>query len=192
MTPDDLRRALFDAIAAQDNARFVELVNGHTATILASFATWAVVPVEVRTDPAALPIYANGLIALAEIFANGGHPELMEILRGAGRGPNPIERWQASFREADAHVKAGRHRDAIAILETMLREFGGTTGTAIDAYRPKVLGMLGMAFFRIGDLSSAARRTREALEDCRRTNDAEGERIYVGNLEVIARGQGAS
>ena len=192
MAPDDLRRALFAAIAERDNARFVELVNGHTATILASFASWAVVPVEVRTDPVALPIYANGLIALAEVFANGGRPELMEILHGAGRGPNPIERWQALFREADAHAQAGRHRDAIGILETMLAEFAKTTGTAIDAYRPKVFGMLGMSFFRIGDLSNAARRTQEALEDCRRTNDAEGERIYAGNLEVIARGRPAS
>ena len=192
MAPDDLRQSLFDAIAAHDNARFVELVNGHAATILACFASWATVPVAVRADPAALQVYANGLIVLAETFANGGRPELMTILRGGGGRANPIERWQSSFAEADAHAQSGRHRDAIAILETMLREFAGSTGTAIDAYRPKVLGMLGMAYYRIGDLSNAALRTREARDDCRRTNDAEGERIYEGNLAVIARGQPAS
>jgi hypothetical protein len=189
--PDALRNALFSAIAANDAATFNALVNAHTPTILASFESWSTVPVAVRSDPAALEIYAKGLIGLAETFANAGRPELMAHLQRGGRD-NPIERWQSSFHEADQHMEGGRHRHAITILDTVLGEMNGSQGTAIDSYRPKVLGMLGMAYFKIGDCSNAERRTREALEECRRTGDAEGAKIYAQNLEVIARTPPAS
>ncbi len=75
-------------------------------------------------------------------------------------------RWGTSFREADALVAAGRLR---------------------DAYRAKALGLAGTAHFRLGELGEAARQMREALEECRRTGDAEGVEICEANLDVIAK-----
>jgi tetratricopeptide (TPR) repeat protein len=186
MTSDELRAALFDAIARRDGATFTELANAHAKTILASFATWATVPEAVRSKPEAVQAWANALIVLAETFERAGHPELMQRLLGGPTGKNPIERWRTAFEQADVHAHAGRHRDAIAQLEQLLQDMEGFTGPGVDEYRPKVYGALGVAYFRVGDLVNAERRMLDALEDCRRTHDAEGVGIYTKNLELIA------
>jgi tetratricopeptide (TPR) repeat protein len=186
MTSEELRAALFDAIARKDGATFGQLANAHAETILANFSTWTKVPEAVRPNPEAVQAWVNAMIVLAETFERAGQPQLMALLRGGARGPNPMERWAAVFGEADAHVAAGRFREAIAQLEQLLSDMGGFSGTGVDEYRPKVYGALGVAYFRLGDLVNAERRMVDALEDCRRTNDAQGVDVYTKNLELIA------
>lgn len=192
MSPEDLRRALFDAISRRDDAAFHALLQQYTPMIVANVAMFAKVPIELREDPRALQAYANNLIVLAEVLHDMGHPELMSRMRGGGAEGNLIDRWQAAFEEADRRVQGGAHRDAIAILGPVLDEMTRCKGTAIDAYRAKMLGLLGTAHFRLGEITHATQCMRAALEECRRTNDAEGIRIYEGNLAHIARAQGIS
>jgi hypothetical protein len=79
----------------------------------------------------------------------------------------------------------GRHAEVIEQLQPMLAEMAGSRGTAVDVLRPQMLGALGAAHFRLGQLDDARAATQSALDDCTRTGDAEGVRIYRGNLAAI-------
>jgi tetratricopeptide (TPR) repeat protein len=56
----------------------------------------------------------------------------------------------------------------------------------VDDYRPKVFGLVGSNFFKLGDRDQALKYTELALNECKRSGDAEGVRVYTENLRVLS------
>jgi tetratricopeptide (TPR) repeat protein len=77
-----------------------------------------------------------------------------------------------------------RYEDSNSILQKVLDNMN--RDTAAQAYRPKVHGLLGSNYFRLGDLQRAREQTEQALEECERVGDDDGIRIYKENLRVIS------
>src|SRR4051812_45339195 len=105
--PLELRARLFEAAARGDRDELARLTAAHEAMVLAHFPHWKTVPEEVRGDPAALQVYGNGLITVAQQFASArGRPELMALLIGPVED-NPLLGWERALREADDCMERG-------------------------------------------------------------------------------------
>ncbi|MGD0542227.1 MAG: hypothetical protein ABSB33_11990 [Tepidisphaeraceae bacterium] len=82
ITPDRLRRELFDAAAAGDEEKLTCLCQIHEKSIFEQGMIWAKVPQEIQSSPALKRWYGNGLKAIATYCAERlGKPELMNQVR---------------------------------------------------------------------------------------------------------------
>jgi hypothetical protein len=82
LTPDALRRQLFDAVSAGDEQKLCTLCQAHEKSIFEQGMIWSKVPPEIRSSPKLLRWYAGGLRAIAKFCAEKlGKPELMDQLR---------------------------------------------------------------------------------------------------------------
>jgi len=61
-------------------------------------------------------------------------------------------------------------------------------GSAVDFYRPRVLGKLGIALFQAGDADRARDMTRQARDICRQLGDEDGVQAYETNLANMGEG----
>ena len=179
--PADLRAALIAACSAQKHAALAELINANAAAIRDSFPTWTKVPAEIRNDPEALDRYAQTLFTVASVFERAGDASLMARL-GAG---NPTSQWDAQLAAAQTLIDEKRASEAVALLKTVLASVNELTGSAVDYYRPRVLGRLGIALVHMGDKREAVTVTKAALELCRSRGDEEGIQAYTKNLDTI-------
>ena len=90
LTPEVLRKQLFDAAATGDNQKLCHLCRQHENSIFNQGMIWSKVPPEIRASPRLLHWYANGLKAIARFCAdNLGKPELMNQVRDIEGLPNP-------------------------------------------------------------------------------------------------------
>jgi Arc/MetJ-type ribon-helix-helix transcriptional regulator len=62
---------------------------------------------------------------------------------------------------------------------------------SVAGYRAKIWGLLGLNFYRLGDLAQSRRYTELALQNCHNTEDMDGVRVYSANLQQISTAQGA-
>jgi tetratricopeptide (TPR) repeat protein len=187
--PDDLRRALFDAVAAGNQARLKALCETHEAVIAASFEAWTRVPEAFRT-PEKLQWYGPGLIAVARHFAEArGRPELMQRLASRPEG-NPLVGWQRSLAEAGRLIAEGEYEAAVARLRETLETTAELQGSGADTYRPITYGRLGEGLLQLRDAEAAREATVRALAGCEATGDAAGIVAYLGNLHEIDRYRG--
>jgi len=82
ITPDHLRKQLFDAVAAGDEERLCGICRKHEKSIFDQGMIWSKVPDEIRANPTLLRWYGNGLKAIARFCAEKlGRPELMDQVR---------------------------------------------------------------------------------------------------------------
>jgi hypothetical protein len=82
MTPDQLRKQLFDAAASGDEEQLCSLCQAHEKSIFEQGMIWSKVPPEIRSSPVLMRWYGNGLKAIARFCADRlGKPELMEQVR---------------------------------------------------------------------------------------------------------------
>ncbi|MGA2441238.1 MAG: hypothetical protein ABSH08_09770 [Tepidisphaeraceae bacterium] len=82
VTPDGLRKQLFDAAAMGDEDKLCSLCQAHEKSIFEQGMIWSNVPAEIRASPVLLRWYANGLKAIARFCAEKlGKPELMDQVR---------------------------------------------------------------------------------------------------------------
>jgi len=82
ITPDRLRKELFDAAAAGDEEKLTCLCQVHEKSIFEQGMIWAKVPQEIQSSPALKRWYGNGLKAIATYCAERlGKPELMNQVR---------------------------------------------------------------------------------------------------------------
>jgi tetratricopeptide (TPR) repeat protein len=177
--PDDLLRQL---LAASSPPALLRLCRRHAALIRQHFPAWRTVPVEVRANPQQARHYMDGLVAVAQTFANAlGDPSLMQLLVGPP-GTNPMERWQTRNQEARQLMEDLRYRDAITLLTDLLIDVRGLKGSGVDAYLPATLGSLGECYFQLGEAERAIAPTEQALDVVRRIGDDEGITAYLGNL----------
>ena len=79
VSPEEVRKLLFDAVAAGDEARLETLCREHRDFILAERAGWLEVPQAFRTSPEAYTWYGNGLRAIARFCSEKvGESELLQ------------------------------------------------------------------------------------------------------------------
>ncbi len=186
--PEDVRKRLFDAVAAGDRRGLAHLVELHRELVKARFGEWKKVPVEFR-EAALLNWYGNGLIAVAETMAALGDPSLFESLRGTPSG-NPLDRLGARLGEA-RKLAESLHYDAVwPLVEDVLIETGKLGGTGADYLRAVAFGLLGGARFHSGETARAAEPLETALALCERNGDAEGIQAYLAGLYDVRRYEG--
>lgn len=81
-SPEEVRKLLFDAVAAGDEGRLESLCREHRDFILAESAGWLEVPEAFRTSPEAYTWYGNGLRAIARFCSEKlSHPEPLADLQ---------------------------------------------------------------------------------------------------------------
>jgi hypothetical protein len=183
--PADLRGALIDAVEAKDTRAVSGLFTSYRDTIRASFAGWSTVPLDMRADERALASYAEMLITVARLFEQAGDDGPMVALRGDPVA-DPIEQWNAQIAAAQRLSEQQRHAEAAATLSSLLAAMQGVRGSAIDFYRPRVLGKLGVALYQAGDHDGALEMTRQARDVCAGIGDEEGVAAYSANLRTMA------
>jgi hypothetical protein len=89
VTPDGLRKQLFDAAAVGDEDKLCTLCQMHEKSIFEQGMIWSNVPPEIRASPVLLRWYGNGLKAIARFCAEKlGKPELMDQVRELEALPN--------------------------------------------------------------------------------------------------------
>ena len=180
---DDLLAALLDAFGRKDYERAMHLINDNTDRIRTEFESWKRVPEPMREDAAATERYVHTLVTIANVFERAGDRSLRDLLEGNRQGP--MAEWTDAMAQAERLTEKGQYAEAIAMLRTTLAQISGTSGTAVDYFRCRALGRLGIALVKLGDRSEAIRVTREALEICRRTGDDEGVTAYLTNLRGL-------
>jgi hypothetical protein len=179
-----LRDALFAAILRGDADEFTDLCQRTAPLILQFFPDWTKAPDDVRNDPRMANAWAQCLLTIAQAFESAGRPELLATLMGGE--DNPIVRWENSLAKANRLSDVGEYPESSRLLEDVLREMEGASGSAVDRYRPKIYGQLGVNAFRLGDYAAARRFTELALADCERTGDEKGVEVYAQNLATLS------
>jgi len=184
LSDDELRDALFDAVAGSSPRHFYELLTSQLERIVALFPTWKILPPAVQSDVSRAKWWCQGAIGVAAAVAELGDRSLMAQLE-VPPDQNPVIQWQQSFLAAETDAANGEYSSAISKLEQILEEMEGATGTAIDDLLPKIYGLLGTVNHRAGNREQAHHFTVKAKIYCERTGDHEGAQIYARNLTVI-------
>jgi tetratricopeptide (TPR) repeat protein len=187
---DALRAALLRV--ADDPAALRPLCRDNADAIRRHFVSWLNVPEVLKERPDLLKPYAQGLAAVAGVFADDlGDPSLMQQLnRPSDEDPTP--RWDAALKQARQDMAVLRLADAVGRLTDLALEVGQSRDGAADAYVPVVLATLGECFFQAGQHDRALEATRQALEGFRKRNGDEGAEDYLGSLYEIHRYRGES
>jgi hypothetical protein len=177
----DLRSQLISLVVRKDLASLAALVRDRRATITAAFKDWTTVPAGMQDDPPLLEQYGEMLLAVARIIEHDGDPSLARMLDG-DPSDAPVEVWNEQIAIAAALSEQRRFSDAAQVLSVLADRLALLRGSAVDFYRPRVLGKLGVALYQSGETSRAREVTREARDICQQLGDEEGVQAYEGNL----------
>lgn len=177
----DLRSQLISLAARKDLASLAALVRERRETITAEFKDWTTVPMVMRDDPTLLEQYGEMLLAVARIIELDGDPSLAKMLEG-DPSDAPVEVWNEQISIAAALSEQGRFADAVQVLSVLADRLAMLRGSAVDFYRPRVLGKLGIALYQSGAIDRAREVTTEARDICQQLGDEDGVKAYEGNL----------
>ncbi|MEV4921608.1 hypothetical protein [Streptomyces roseoverticillatus] len=108
------------------------------------------------------------------------------------RRSTPDGRRLAACREAITCAQRlsdrARFTDSIRVLHRLRGELDAfPPQSQARGYSGKIYGLLGLNYFRSGDLDRARTWTHRALEECRNRQDRTGEEVYTANLSEIDR-----
>jgi hypothetical protein len=187
LSDNDLRNMLFGLAASGESTKLEELVKDHLTRIQTLFPSWKVVPADIRKNQAQTKWWIEGVMATAHAAALLGDQSLLALLEGKPE-ENPLVRWADALRAAELTSSRAKYGEGIRILENILIQVNGLTGTGVDEYLPKTYGLLGTLYYRAGNRELARSYTIRAKEYCEQINDPEGVRIYTQNLAVIDAG----
>ena len=179
--PQDLRTQLVTLVARKDLNGMARLVRERRETIVAEFSDWLTVPLSMKDDPALLEHYGDMLLSAARIVEHDGDPSLVQMLEGDPQDA-PVESWNEQVGIAAALSQQGRFGDAAQVLASLAERLVQLRGSAVDFYRPRVLGKLGIAFYQAGDVERAIEATGQARDICRQLGDEDGVQAYEANL----------
>ena len=180
-TPPDLRSQLIACVARKDLRSLAATVRDRRHMITAEFGDWMRVPMVMQDDPRLLEQYGEMLLAVARIIEHEGDPSLVRLLEG-DPADAPVEAWNEQIAIASALSEQGRFADAAQVLSLLADRLTMLRGSAVDFYRPRVLGKLGIALYQSGDVSRGRDVTGQARDICRKLGDDEGAEAYEGNL----------
>jgi hypothetical protein len=93
--------------------------------------------------------------------------------------------WEQRLTNAQAAFDAGQYTDTIRTLQDGITAFERLTGPGVAHYLSRIYGLLGAAYFRLGDRANAIGYTSKAKDICMQSGDHEGVAIYTRNLEAI-------
>jgi hypothetical protein len=179
--PADLRSQLIALVMRKDLTGLAAVVRERRATIVTEFRDWMTVPASMRDDPPLLERYGEMLMAVARIVERDGDSSLVTMLEG-DPADSPVELWNERIAIAASLSEQGRHVDAVKILSALARQMEPLRGSAVDFYRPRVLGKLGVALYQSGDAAAAIDATRTARDLCAKLGDEEGVAAYETSL----------
>jgi hypothetical protein len=181
LSDDELRTALFGAVASGDTRKVESLVSQHKKRVTALFPSWTSLPRDVRSDLVRTRWWVDGALGVAQAAARFGNHSMMALLVGPP-GDNIIISWQNALRSALTHSRSGNQLIAIHLLEDMLEQTKGLTGSAVDDLLPKVYGLLGTAYYLAGKRHRGRTYTVKAKKYCERIGDVEGVEVYSTHL----------
>jgi hypothetical protein len=168
-------------VARQDLNGLARLVRERRDTIVAEFGDWLTVPMALKEDKALLEHYGEMLLSVARIVDHDGDGSLLELLEGDPQNA-PVESWNEQMAIAASLSDRARFGDAAQVLASLADRRAQVRGSAVDFYRPRVLGKLGIALYQAGDVSRAREVTRQARDICRQLGDEDGVQAYETNL----------
>jgi hypothetical protein len=177
----DLRSQLISLVARKDLASLAALVRERRETITAEFEHWTTVPMVMQDDQQLLEQYGEMLLAVARIIEHDGDPSLAKMLEG-DPSDAPVEVWNEQIAIAAALSEQERFADAAQVLSVLADRLAMMRGSAVDFYRPRVLGKLGIALYQSGEISRGREVTREARDICQQLGDEDGVQAYDANL----------
>jgi hypothetical protein len=172
---------LIALVMRKDLSGLAAVVRERRETIVAEFDDWMTVPASMRDDTQLLEHYGEMLLAVARIVERDGDGGLVKRLEG-DPADSPVERWNEQVAIAATLAEQGRHVDAVKILAALAAQMEPLRGSAVDFYRPRVLGKLGIALYQSGDTEAAITATQQARDLCERLGDEEGVTAYETNL----------
>jgi tetratricopeptide (TPR) repeat protein len=185
--PDELRRRLIDTAWSGDPQHLEELCKANRAAILEHFASWQTVPPELRGDAEGTRRYVEGLIQVAELFAQRlGRPQLLQGLLGDAES-NPLARWQGQLDQARQLMAQLRYLEARQLLTDLLIDVRGLEGSGVERYLPTTLGLLAECCYQGREAEKGVPHLEQALALCRQSGDADGVIAYLGNLYEVHR-----
>jgi hypothetical protein len=182
--PPDLRSQLIALVARKNLPGLAALVRERRQTVLAEFSDWTTVPMTMRDDPQLLEQYGEMLLSVARIVEHEGDPSLVKMLEG-DPADAPVETWNEQIAIAAALSDQGRFADAAQVLSVLADRLALMRGSAVDFYRPRVLGKLGVALYQSGDIARAREMTTLARDICAQLGDDEGVQAYEANLHSM-------
>jgi serine/threonine-protein kinase len=133
----------------------------------------------------AAAIHRRGAALLAARRAEEAIPDLataVETLRQTLSAKHSVTRWFAAD-QALAMALAGRHRDADALLQTLLPE----RGSSVDSAASKALYVMGVSRRLTGDFGAALRLQQEALASTSQGRDTDLRRMRILKELGLAR-----
>ncbi len=185
--PDHLRELLFGAAAAGDARGLRRLCRDHRDVIVRHFPDWQKVPEPLREDRPALERYFQGLVAVAQTFADGlRDPSLMQLLTGPP-GANPLVQWEEKLQQARGRMDELDYHGAAGLLCDLLIDVRKLKGSGVDHHLPVTLGHLGECYFQQADADRAVPHLEQALRLCEQSGDAGGVAAYLNNLYEVHR-----
>jgi hypothetical protein len=180
-SPADLRTQLVTLVARKDLNGLAQVVREQRETIVREFADWMTVPGGMQEDQTLLAHYGEMLLSVARIVDHDGDPALLKMLEG-DPADAPVEMWNEQVAIAAALTEQARFAEAAQVLEALEQRMGKLRGSAVDFYRPRILGKLGVALYRAGQTARAREVTAQALDICRQLGDEDGVQAYEANL----------
>lgn len=181
--PDpDLRSRLIALVARKNLPSLAALVRENRDTIAAQFADWMTVPIGMKDDQPLLERYGEMLLSVARIIERDGDATLVKMLEG-DPADAPVEAWNEQIAVAAALSEQQRFAETAQVLSTLADRLSTLRGSAVDFYRPRVLGKLGIALYQSGETERAREVTRQARDLCKQLGDDEGVQAYETSLQ---------
>lgn len=177
----DLRSQLIHLVSRKNLPSLTALVRERRQTITAEFEGWTTVPMVMKDDPQLLEQYGEMLLAVARIIEHDGDPSLARMLDG-DPSDAPVELWNEQIAIATALSEQERFTDAAQVLSVLADRLAMMRGSAVDFYRPRVLGKLGIALYQSGEINRGRETTSQARDLCQQLGDEEGVQAYDANL----------
>ena len=178
----DLRSQLISLVARKDLRSLAVLVRERRETIAAEFKDWVTVPMAMKEDQQLLEQYGEMLLSVARIAEHDGDPSLVKMLEG-DPADAPVEVWNEQIAMAAALSEQERFTDAARVLAALAERLAVMRGSAVDFYRPRVLGKLGIALYQAGDVGRGREVTEQARDICQQLGDDDGVQAYDANLQ---------
>jgi hypothetical protein len=181
----DLRSQLIGVIARKNLPSLTALVRAQRETICAEFEDWTTIPMHMKDDPQLLEHYGEMLLSVARIIEHDGDPSLIRMLEG-DPADAPVEAWNEQMAIAAALSGQARFAEAAQVLSALADRLATLRGSAVDFYRPRVLGKLGIALYQSGDIGRGRDLTAQARDICRQLGDEDGVQAYEANLQNMS------
>ena len=179
----DLRTQLVTLVARKDLNGLARLVRERRDTIVAEFNDWITVPSAMKDDQPLLEHYGEMLLSVARIVDHDGDGSLLKMLEGDPQDA-PVESWNEQVAIAASLSEQARFGEAAQVLASLADRLARLRGSAVDFYRPRVLGKLGIARYQAGDVAGAHEATLQARDICRQL----GAQAQSGTGEITGRG----